>query len=114
VWKEGEPVAWEEPVMEKRRSSNKGGAPNKPSADATEAADAWCSKTSTAHSSKATETTAAVHPTEAAEATANKPRLRRNRDQAGADDCDCRETSEFFVDHGCPPQVQDNSPLLVR
>jgi hypothetical protein len=92
VWKGGEPAAWEKPVIYERRSSDKCGAPNKPSADATEAANGSYSKASTAHCSKATETTAAVHFAKVAKAT--KPSLRWNRYQGGADDCGCRETSQ--------------------
>jgi hypothetical protein len=61
--------------------------PDKPAADATEAADMRHAKTAT---------TTAVHST--------KPRLRRSRHQRCADYSRRRQGGEFLVDHVCPPR----------
>jgi hypothetical protein len=83
MWKEREPTAREEPMIDERRSSDKGGTPNEPTAEGAEAAYMRYSKTTSApHSSKPT-----------------KPRLRRRRYQRDADHNYCRESSEFLVDH---------------
>jgi hypothetical protein len=41
VWKQREPTAWKEPMIDERRSSDKGGMPNKPATEAAETANMW-------------------------------------------------------------------------
>jgi hypothetical protein len=74
-------------MIDESWSSDKGWTPDKPTAEATEAANMAYSKTTTAaHSTKAT-----------------KPRLRWRRYQGGAHHSRCRQGGEFLVEHLCPP-----------
>jgi hypothetical protein len=94
VWKEREPTVWKEPMIDERRSSDKGGTPNKPATETAETTNMRCSKTpAAAHSTKAT-----------------KPRLRRSCYQRGANHSRCREGGESLIDHSVL-LLLDHSPI---
>jgi hypothetical protein len=103
-------MAWKEPMMDERRSSDKGGMPGKPATEAAETANMRSNKTTTtaAHSTKAanmrsSKTTAAATAAHSTKATATKPRLRRSCQQHGADHGRSRDSGELLIDHGNPP-----------